>query len=139
MAIGALFAAVFIGMTILLAIRRKKLKNNEDKGKYVFQYVYAVWSVYFFWTIKRDNYCVCLALISDLKSDEDSYNYDSAYVNTIAENRSMPEIQNNDIIENPYYETIANEKSEKGASTRTEAVNFDHTDVVTATRNIYYS
>ena len=51
----------------------------------------------------------------------------------------MPEIQNNDIIENPYYETITNEKSEKEGSTMTEAVNLDNTDVVTATRNIYYS
>ena len=93
----------------------------------------------FFLNYRRDHYCVCLVPISDLKSDEESYNNDSAYVNTIAENRSMPEIQNNDIIENPYYETITNEKSETGASTRTEAVDLDNTDVVTATRNIYYS
>ena len=36
--IGALLAAVFIGATIFLTTRRKKIKNNEDKGKYIFQY-----------------------------------------------------------------------------------------------------
>lgn len=77
--------------------------------------------------------------ISGLKSDKSCYNDDSAYVNNIAENRTIPEIQNNDIMENPYYETITNEEPEKGTSTRTNAVNLDDTDVVTATRNIYYS
>ena len=42
MVIGALFAAVFTSATIFLTIRRKKLKNDEDKGKYIFQYSYAV-------------------------------------------------------------------------------------------------
>ena len=39
MVIGALFAAVFTSATIFLTIRRKKLKNDEDKGKYIFNTV----------------------------------------------------------------------------------------------------
>ena len=51
----------------------------------------------------------------------------------------MPDKQNNDIIENPYYEAITNEKSDKGSSKRTEAVDLDNIDIVTATTNIYYA
>ena len=51
----------------------------------------------------------------------------------------MPDKQNNDIIENPYYEAITNEKLDKVSSKRTEAVDLDNIDIVTATTNIYYA
>ena len=42
MVIGALFATLFIGATIFLTNRGKKVKNNEDKGNDTFQYSYTV-------------------------------------------------------------------------------------------------
>ena len=77
--------------------------------------------------------------ISDLTSENSSDNYDAAYVNTNAENGDMPGIYSKDIKENPYYETNADSKLENVSKPKSEAVNLEDTEIVTATKNIYYS
>ena len=77
--------------------------------------------------------------ILDLTSENSSVNHDAAYVNTNAENGDMPGIYSKDIKENPYYETNADSKLENVSKPKSEAVNLEDTEIVTATKNIYYS
>ena len=50
----------------------------------------------------------------------------------------MPGIYNKDIHENPYYETATNLEITKESESKTKAVNLNDTEVVTASKNIYY-
>ena len=70
--------------------------------------------------------------------DSSSDNYDAGYVNANAEDNNMPGIYNKDIHENPYYETATNLEVTKESKSKTEAVNLNDTEVVTASKNIYY-
>ena len=70
--------------------------------------------------------------------DSSSDNYDAGYVNANAEDNNMPGIYNTDIHENPYYETAKNLEVTKESKSKTEAVNLNDTEVVTASKNIYY-
>ena len=71
-----------------------------------------------------------LICILDLQTDSTSDNYDSAYVNTCAYRNQMSDVQNKDIIENPYYEKISNPKPDTGLNTKISPVNLDDVEVV---------
>ena len=64
--------------------------------------------------------------------------YDGVYVNTLPENKNMAKIYNKDISENPYYETATNLECKQGSREKADAVDLENTEVVTASKNIYY-
>ena len=84
-----------------------------------------------------DQLTLSYAHILDL-ANSSSDNYDAAYVNNDAENSNTPGIYNKDVHENPYYETATNLEITKESESKTKAVNLNDTEVVTASKNIYY-
>ena len=64
--------------------------------------------------------------------------YDSAYENLKEETKKQGKVSNDDVVENPYYETDFNLEQETTQKKNTEAVNLEETEVVIAKENIYY-
>ena len=53
-------------------------------------------------------------------------------------NQMQPKVNNDNVAENPYYETSFMSKNERNRRLRTDPVDLEDTEIVTAIENIYY-
>ena len=63
---------------------------------------------------------------------------DPAYENLDVMNHMHPKVNNGNVNETPYYEASSISENERNRRLRTDAVDLEDTEIVTAIENIYY-
>lgn len=76
------------------------------------------------------------AVVRDEKASDDLS--DPAYENLDVINQMLPKVNNDNLNENPYYEGSFISENERNRRLRTDPVDLEDTEIVTAIENIYY-